>query len=127
MKGGRPKAPTFPEMSYVDAVSIMVCPLTEAELTPFIMDMSPRVSSNGAGLSLCTARKGFFLFPTGVSGETSQHSSKHLAQTLSVCCLPVVRAVSLQGFLNHLVMDHFHAGVRRIHRKLPSCWSNGLV
>jgi len=38
---------------------------------------------------------------------------------LPVCFLPGVMALSLQGFVDHLVMDYFHSAVRR-HVSFPS-------
>jgi hypothetical protein len=54
-----------------------------------------------------TARKGSFLFPTRLVGETSKKLTKPVEQTLPLRCLPYVKALLLQGFLNLLVMDNF--------------------
>jgi hypothetical protein len=59
-----------------------------------------------------------FSFPARWGGQTSQHLSKHLKQPLPVRFLSGVKAVMLQGFLNLLVMDYFHAAVRRLHEEL---------
>jgi hypothetical protein len=64
---------------------------------------------------------GVFLFPTQLVGETSKKLPNRLEQTLPVRGLLDVKAMALQGFLNLLFMDNFHAGVRIwIHMSLPS-------
>jgi len=74
-----------------------------------------------------TARKGLFLFPTGLVVETSKKLSKRLEQTLPSHFLPCVMALLLQSFLNLLVMDNFQPTIRkRLHMSLPSFLSIGM-
>ena len=49
------------------------------------------------------------MFPTRSVGETSKKLPKRLEQTWPLRFLPCVKALSLQSFLNLLVMDDFHA------------------